>query len=60
MGMAFNRSFWEKVRGCAAQFCTFDDYNWDWSLYFISLKCLPEKIQVMLVKAPRVFHIGEW
>ena len=38
----------------------YDDYNWDWSLQYISLNCLKEKLQVMLIKGPRVFHIGEW
>ena len=60
MGMAFTRKLWEEVRSCRAYFCNFDDYNWDWSLYHVSLMCLEKKIKVMLVKAPRVFHIGEW
>ena len=38
----------------------FDDYNWDWSLQQISHHCLKEKFQVVMVKGPRVFHIGEW
>ena len=59
MGMAFTRKLWEEVRSCRAYFCNFDDYNWDWSLYHVSLMCLERKIKVMLVKAPRVFHIGE-
>jgi len=39
---------------------TFDDYNWDWSLHHVSQKCLGQKLKVLLVKAPRVFHVGEW
>ena len=38
----------------------YDDYNWDWSLQHVSLNCMKEKMQVMLSKGPRVFHIGEW
>ena len=38
----------------------FDDYNWDWSLQHISHHCLKEKLQVVMSKGPRVFHIGEW
>ena len=41
-------------------FCRFDDYNWDWSLQHISVSCLPERLRVMLLKAPRIYHIGEW
>ena len=44
-------------------YCTilqYDDYNWDWSLQHVSLNCMKEKMQVMLSKGPRVFHIGEW
>ena len=60
MGMAFTRTLWDKLRACRAQFCGFDDYNWDWSLLHVSLKCFQERANVMLVKAPRVFHVGEW
>jgi hypothetical protein len=38
----------------------YDDYNWDWSLLYVSLNCLREKLLVMMIKGPRVFHIGEW
>jgi len=59
MGMAFNRELWAKIAACSNQFCQYDDYNWDWSLQYVSLHCLKQKLQVMLVKGPRVFHIGE-
>lgn len=59
MGMAFDRGMWKKIHSCTESFCKFDDYNWDWSLYHISLSCLKQKLQVMLVTGPRVFHIGE-
>ncbi|CAB4056252.1 MGAT2 [Lepeophtheirus salmonis] len=59
MGMAFTKELWRKVMGCKSSFCNFDDYNWDWSLQHVSLSCLPEGIFVMLMKGPRVFHIGE-
>ena len=41
-------------------FCRFDDYNWDWSLQFTSMSCIKGRLKVMLMKSPRVFHIGEW
>ncbi|CAG2057897.1 unnamed protein product [Timema podura] len=59
MGMAFNRSTWQDIRRCAEFFCTYDDYNWDWSLQHISQGCLAHKLHAMVMKGPRVFHIGE-
>ncbi|ERL94761.1 hypothetical protein D910_12035 [Dendroctonus ponderosae] len=59
MGMAFNRTTWNEVVKCAAFFCKYDDYNWDWSLQHISQNCLKQKLQAMVAKGPRVFHIGE-
>ncbi|XP_076295024.1 alpha-1,6-mannosyl-glycoprotein 2-beta-N-acetylglucosaminyltransferase isoform X1 [Lasioglossum baleicum] len=71
MGMAFNRVTWNKLRKCAAQFCSYDDYNWDWSLQHIAQSCMPPSkgagvsprtesgLVTMMMRAPRVFHIGE-
>ncbi|KAH8383288.1 hypothetical protein KR009_007721, partial [Drosophila setifemur] len=59
MGFAFNRTTWNNIRKCARHFCTYDDYNWDWSLQHVSQQCLRRKLHAMIVKGPRVFHIGE-
>ncbi|XP_034936965.1 alpha-1,6-mannosyl-glycoprotein 2-beta-N-acetylglucosaminyltransferase isoform X3 [Chelonus insularis] len=71
MGMAFNRVTWNKLRKCASQFCSYDDYNWDWSLQYVAQTCLPPSrgagaapriesgLITMMMRAPRVFHIGE-
>ncbi|XP_055303292.1 alpha-1,6-mannosyl-glycoprotein 2-beta-N-acetylglucosaminyltransferase-like isoform X2 [Sitodiplosis mosellana] len=59
MAMAMNRSTWLNIRKCANQFCTYDDYNWDWTLLHISEQCLPEKFHTLVASRPRVFHIGE-
>ncbi|XP_052869221.1 alpha-1,6-mannosyl-glycoprotein 2-beta-N-acetylglucosaminyltransferase isoform X2 [Anopheles cruzii] len=59
MGMAFNRTTWYEVMRCGRHFCEYDDYNWDWSLQHVSQQCLKQKLHVMVVKGPRVFHIGE-
>uniref|UniRef100_A0A8W7MUI3 Alpha-1,6-mannosyl-glycoprotein 2-beta-N-acetylglucosaminyltransferase n=1 Tax=Anopheles arabiensis TaxID=7173 RepID=A0A8W7MUI3_ANOAR len=59
MGMAFNRTTWYEIVRCARHFCEYDDYNWDWSLQHVSQQCLKQKLHVMVVKGPRVFHIGE-
>lgn len=59
MGMTLNREQWNKIKACSSQFCQYDDYNWDWSLQHVSLNCFKEKLQVLMIKGPRVFHIGE-
>lgn len=60
MGMVLYRDLWVTIRNnCSNMFCHFDDYNWDWSLYRISMVCLPAPIQAMVVKSTRVFHTGE-
>ncbi len=61
MGMAFTRSLWRKIHNCRQIFCNYDDYNWDWSLQRVSLECFKtKKLEVLMIKGPRVFHIGEW
>ncbi|EYC28658.1 hypothetical protein Y032_0007g3345 [Ancylostoma ceylanicum] len=40
-------------------FCKYDDYNWDWSLLQVVVKCLPERFRVIFTKSPRVIHIGD-
>nr|XP_046489518.1 alpha-1,6-mannosyl-glycoprotein 2-beta-N-acetylglucosaminyltransferase isoform X5 [Neodiprion pinetum] len=72
MGMAFNRITWNKLTDCASKFCSYDDYNWDWSLQHIAQGCIPSSqgsgglshiqsgLIAMVMKAPRIFHIGEW
>jgi len=58
--MAFDRRTWKLIHACATEFCTFDDYNWDWSLQHLSRSgCTQQPLYTMLTKAPRVFHVGE-
>lgn len=59
MGMAFNRSVWVELNKCAQHFCSYDDYNWDWSLQQVSQQCLKSKLMALVMRGPRVFHIGE-
>lgn len=59
MGMAINRNTWRLIKNCSKLFCTYDDYNWDWSLMHLSAKCLPSKLRVITAKAPRVIHVGD-
>lgn len=58
MGMAIDRESWQKISKCSEMFCTYDDYNWDWTLMHVSLKCLLKPLTVLLFQAPRVFHLG--
>ena len=58
MGMAFTRALWTKIAACAHAFCTYDDYNWDWSLQQVGNTCLDRHLVPMVATAPRVFHIG--
>lgn len=60
MGFSFSRKTWRKISTCAESFCTYDDYNWDWSLQHVSQQCLKRKLHAMVVQRPRVFHVGEW
>ncbi|XP_065341868.1 alpha-1,6-mannosyl-glycoprotein 2-beta-N-acetylglucosaminyltransferase isoform X1 [Cloeon dipterum] len=59
MGMAFNRTTWREIRQCVKYFCNYDDYNWDWSLQQVSQNCMPHKLHALVMRGPRVFHIGE-
>ncbi|GFN75696.1 alpha-1,6-mannosyl-glycoprotein 2-beta-n-acetylglucosaminyltransferase [Plakobranchus ocellatus] len=59
MGMTFNRSLWLDLKNCAKEFCSFDDYNWDWTLQHLSMKCIPGRIRLLVMKASRIFHLGE-
>ena len=43
-------------------FCSYDDYNWDWSLGQLGKACsdIKKDFKVLVMKTPRVFHIGTW
>lgn len=58
MGFAMNRHTWNALKACTKEFCTHDDYNWDWTLQSLGYSCLKRSLKVMVLKAPRVFHIG--
>lgn len=59
MGMAINRQTYQKLIQCTDTFCTYDDYNWDWSLQHLTVACLPTFWKVMVSEAPRIFHAGD-
>lgn len=58
MGMALDKKTWEKIIECGDMFCKYDDYNWDWSLMRMSLRCFSKPLKVLLFRSPRVFHLG--
>ncbi|KAM8826868.1 alpha-1,6-mannosyl-glycoprotein 2-beta-N-acetylglucosaminyltransferase [Synchiropus picturatus] len=59
MGMALSRETYQKLIKCTDTFCTYDDYNWDWSLQHLTVSCLPSYWKVMVSEAPRIFHAGD-
>ena len=32
LSLSVSRTTWERLKRCAAYFCAYDDYNWDWTL----------------------------
>lgn len=59
MGMAFGRDTYQKLIECTDAFCTYDDYNWDWTLQHLTVSCLPKFWKVLVPEIPRVFHTGD-
>ncbi|XP_077180297.1 alpha-1,6-mannosyl-glycoprotein 2-beta-N-acetylglucosaminyltransferase [Paroedura picta] len=59
MGMALPRETYEELRACARAFCTYDDYNWDWTLQHLTVACLPRFWKALVPDLPRVFHTGD-
>ncbi|KAI6652851.1 Alpha-1,6-mannosyl-glycoprotein 2-beta-N-acetylglucosaminyltransferase-like isoform X2 [Oopsacas minuta] len=58
MGFGMDRRIWEKIKDCAGYLCSFDDYNWDWSLQAVGMFCLKKKFIVLSLTIPRIFHLG--
>ncbi|CAG2162569.1 unnamed protein product [Oppiella nova] len=59
MAFIINRNIWHQIKDCAQSFCTYDDYNWDWSLQYVSENCLKSPLYTLVVSTPRVYHTGE-
>ena len=57
-GMAFTIDFWKDFRACSKDFCTHDEYNWDFALHHTSANCMPGGLRVVKSVANRVFHAG--
>uniref|UniRef100_UPI00398F8BB4 alpha-1,6-mannosyl-glycoprotein 2-beta-N-acetylglucosaminyltransferase n=1 Tax=Pristiophorus japonicus TaxID=55135 RepID=UPI00398F8BB4 len=59
MGMAMTRDTYQKMIECTNTFCEYDDYNWDWTLQYLTVSCLPRYWKVMVCEVPRIFHAGD-
>lgn len=59
IGIVFDYDHYKQINDCAKEFCTIDDYNWDWSLHFVIANCFKKEYPMLLALAPRVLHIGD-
>nr|XP_012311694.1 alpha-1,6-mannosyl-glycoprotein 2-beta-N-acetylglucosaminyltransferase [Aotus nancymaae] len=59
MGLALTRNAYQKLIECTDTFCTYDDYNWDWTLQYLTVSCLPKFWKVLVPQVPRIFHAGD-
>lgn len=59
IGMAISRQVYYKLMGCNNEYCTYDDYNWDWTLQHLSGTCISKPIKVLAAKGSRVLHTGD-
>lgn len=59
MGLALTRDAYQKLMECTDTFCTYDDYNWDWTLQYLTVSCLPKYWRVLVPQVPRIFHAGD-
>ncbi|KAE8600212.1 hypothetical protein XENTR_v10013133 [Xenopus tropicalis] len=51
------RPLYYQLMGCLTEFCTYDDYNWDWSLQHLSASCLSHPLKVLSARLPRVLNL---
>lgn len=59
IGMGINRELYYKLMGCNKEFCTYDDYNWDWTLQKLSGTCISKPLKVLVALGSRVLHTGD-
>ncbi|CAF3011525.1 unnamed protein product [Rotaria socialis] len=57
LGMTISHSLWTLLVKYAEEFCTIDDYNWDWSLVYLAQQRF-QFPRVMYSSATRVIHLG--
>lgn len=59
MGMAITKELYYRLMGCSHDFCTYDDYNWDWTLQHLSGTCTSRPLKVLAALGSRVLHTGD-
>jgi alpha-1,6-mannosyl-glycoprotein beta-1,2-N-acetylglucosaminyltransferase len=59
-GLMLGRAQWTMLKKCLNAFCTYDDYNWDWTLQYISQTCFKLPLVSIYPSSSRVIHIGQW
>lgn len=59
IGMAISKEVYYRLMGCNREFCTYDDYNWDWTLQRLSGTCIPSPLKVLVAQGSRVLHTGD-
>jgi len=57
LGLSFTRKTFDLLNSYRSQFCTYNDYNWDWTLQYLS-NFTPHILRTLAVISPRVYHIG--
>ncbi|CAF0703818.1 unnamed protein product [Brachionus calyciflorus] len=58
-GLMLSRTQWKMIKDCSNAFCTYDDYNWDWTLQHLSQTCFKLPLVAIFPVSSRVIHIGE-
>lgn len=58
LGFAMDAAVWRSLSKCKEKFCTFDDYNWDWTMTNVAQTCLQQRLSMMSVRLTRVLHLG--
>ncbi|XP_041951699.1 alpha-1,6-mannosyl-glycoprotein 2-beta-N-acetylglucosaminyltransferase [Alosa sapidissima] len=59
IGMGISREVYYKMMGCNTEYCTYDDYNWDWTLQNLSGTCISKPLKVLVACGSRVLHTGD-
>lgn len=60
LGYTLDRHAWETIKKLSDVFCTYDDYNWDLTLSYMSLQRIQPRLGMLRVELSRVAHIGTW
>ena len=53
MAFSIDRDLWTKLKLCSAVFCTYDDYNWDWTMQHIMQNCFDDPPFTLVPIIPR-------